>query len=143
MKPIFILLAITMLLSTSCKVEPADVNYGKDGCSYCKMTIVDKQHAAEIVTVKGKSIKYDAIECMINDLKSRKSEDIKIYLVNDYTDPGEFISVESATFLISESIASPMGAFLSGFSTKEAAQAVVDEQGGTIYTWKTIKKEIK
>jgi copper chaperone NosL len=136
-------LIILALLFSSCTVGPAEVNYGKDGCSYCKMTIVDRQHAAEIVTVKGKSIKYDAIECMINDIKSKKAEDIHMYLVNDYTSPGEFIPVESTTFLISEGIPSPMGAFLSGFSSKEAAQAVIEEQGGTIHTWETVKKEIK
>ena len=128
---------------TSCTVEPAEVNYGKDGCSYCKMTIVDKQHASEIVTVKGKSFKYDAIECMINDLKTRNAEDIQIYLINDYADPGEFIPAESATFLISEGIPSPMGAFLSGFSNKEAAQSAMEEHGGHIYTWDLVKKEIK
>jgi copper chaperone NosL len=30
------------------------------------MTIVDKVHAAEIVTKKGKVCKFDATECMIN-----------------------------------------------------------------------------
>ena len=30
------------------------------------MTIVDKVHAAEIVTQKGKVYKFDATECMIN-----------------------------------------------------------------------------
>ena len=139
----FASLLLLALLFNSCTVGPAEVNYGKDGCSYCKMTIVDKQHAAEIVTVKGKSIKYDAIECMINDIKSKKSEDIEMYLVNDYTNPGEFIPVESTTFLITEAIPSPMGAFLTGFSSKVAAQAVMEEQGGILYSWETVKKQIK
>ena len=29
------------------------------------MTIVDRQHAAEAVTSKGKVFKFDAIECMV------------------------------------------------------------------------------
>ena len=47
---------ITMLLA--CSVEPKPINYGRDACHFCKMTIVDNQHAAEIITLKGKAFKY-------------------------------------------------------------------------------------
>lgn len=30
------------------------------------MTIVDKQHAAQVVTKKGKAYSFDAIECMVH-----------------------------------------------------------------------------
>ena len=66
MKSIFIL-TISLVLIISCKVEESPINYGQDACKFCKMTIVDKQHAAEIVTKKGKPFKYDAIECMVRD----------------------------------------------------------------------------
>jgi copper chaperone NosL len=134
---------LTLLLVTSCKVEPEQINYGKDGCHFCKMTIVDNQHAAQLVTAKGKVYKYDAIECLINDLKKRDSAEVGMLLVNDYSNPGALISAESATFIISEGIPSPMGAFLSGFSTKEAAEKVISENGGTLYNWQTVRGQIK
>jgi copper chaperone NosL len=132
----------TVLIFSSCAIEQEEINYGKDGCHFCKMTIVDNQHAAQLVTAKGKVSKYDAIECLINDLKKRNSVDIGLLLVNDYSNPGELISAETATFLISEGIPSPMGAFLSGFNNKEDAESTKMDKGGALYDWQAIQKEI-
>ena len=61
------IVTILFLSLAACTVAPVPINFGSDGCHFCKMTIVDKQHAAELVTSKGKAYKYDAIECMIDD----------------------------------------------------------------------------
>lgn len=143
MKIIFRISILTLLLVSSCKVEPEQINYGKDTCHYCSMTIVDHQHASELVTAKGKVYKYDAIECLINDLKKRDSSEVGLLLVNDYSHPSELISAESATYLISEGVPSPMGAFLSAFSNKATAEAVKSEKGGEIFNWQEVKKQIK
>ena len=143
MKSILGISILTLLLFSSCKVEPEKINYGKDGCHFCSMTIVDHQHASELVTAKGKVYKYDAIECLINDLKKRDNAEVGLLLVNDYGHPGELISAETATFLISEGVPSPMGAFLSAFSNKAAAEAVKSEKGGEIFDWQAVKKQIK
>jgi len=142
MKNILLFSVFTLLIVSSCAIEQEEINYGKDGCHFCKMTIVDNQHAAELVTAKGKVTKYDAIECLINDLKKRDSTEVGLLLVNDYSNPGELISAESATYLISEGVPSPMGAFLSGFSIKEDAELLQSDKGGAIYDWQAVKKEI-
>ena len=49
------------------------------------MNIVDQQHAAEIVTEKGKPFKYDAIECMMRDIKMKKRNEISLFLITDYS----------------------------------------------------------
>ena len=143
MKIIYALSVLTFLLVSSCKIEPEQSNYGKDGCHFCKMTIVDNQHASELVTAKGKVYKYDAIECLINDLKKRDSTEVGMLLVNDYSNPGDLISAESAIFLISEGVPSPMGAFLSAFNDKADAEAVKSESGGALFDWQEVKKQIK
>ena len=40
---------------SACSVEPVEINYGEDACEFCKMNIVDKQHAAELVTPKRRA----------------------------------------------------------------------------------------
>ena len=102
----------------ACSVEPKPILYGSDGCHFCKMTIVDRQHAAQIVTNKGKVFNYDAIECMLNDLDSKDEQKIALILVNDYDAPGQLTDARDASYLISKAIPSPMGAFLTGFSIK-------------------------
>ena len=50
----FMLLSVCLLMA--CSQEPKPIEYGTDACHFCRMTIVDKVHGAEIVTDKGKVI---------------------------------------------------------------------------------------
>ena len=100
------------------------------------MTIVDRQHSAEIVTVKGKSYKYDAIECMMNDLSKWKRPDVALFLVADYDRPGELIDATNANYLISEDIPSPMGEFLSAFGDDISMD-------GEKFNWASLKERFE
>ena len=132
-----------VLILTSCNVGPEAIDYGNDGCNFCKMTIVDKVHASEIVTKKGKVFKFDATECMINFMKDFDTSEIELYLSNNYTEPEVLIDATKATFLISENIPSPMGAFLSAFKNKTDAEKFQKEKGGKLYTWETLLAHLK
>lgn len=135
----FLLVLIILTLLVACKVEESPINYGKDACHFCKMTIVDKQHAAEIVTKKGKPYKYDAIECMVRELNNEDENDIALVLINDYSTPGKLVDARSATYLISENLPSPMGANLTGFQNKLDAELVYKEKSGKLLTWNELK----
>lgn len=131
----FLFVAITFLVMVSCEVSPKPIDYGSDGCHFCSMTIVDRQHAAEIVTKKGKPFKFDAIECMMNHLKDIDVSTVELFLVNDFLDPGELIDAKEATFLISKDIPSPMGEYLSAFSSRKDAEQIEAENKGKLYAW--------
>lgn len=128
---------ITLLL-VSCGIRSKPIAYGEDACHYCKMTIVDTQHAAEMVTKKGKVYKFDASECMLNHLNDVGRESFSMFLVNDYNMPGDLINASNATFLVSQNIPSPMGEFLTAFKTDEEAQKAMEENGGELYNWENI-----
>lgn len=130
-----------LLLFTACNIEAEKINYGTDACHFCQMTIVDQQHAAQYVTQKGKQFKYDAIECLLNELSETGTDNVKIVLVSDYMNPGVVTDATTATYLISEEIKSPMGAFLSGFSQENQAKEFVKSENDKIYTWQTIKEK--
>ncbi len=139
-----LILFISSFILLSCKVEPKPINYGDDHCHFCDMTVVDKTHAAEVTTKKGKSYVYDAIECMVNDLNQKNNEDkMAFILVADYDNPGELIDAKNATFLISKKIKSPMGAYLSAFPSKEVAEKYQTDNGGEIFSWSELKLKIK
>jgi copper chaperone NosL len=138
------LIVALLLTFFSCNVSPQVIDYGSDGCHFCKMTIVDKVHAAEIVTNKGKVYKFDASECMINFLKDfEDASEVELYLTNNYTEPEVLIDATKATFLISENIPSPMGAFLSAFKRKSEANKILAEKGGTLYSWNALLVHFK
>jgi copper chaperone NosL len=122
----------------NCNTSPEAIEYGVDGCHFCKMTIVDKIHAAEIVTKKGKVYKFDSSECMINFLKEFDASQVKLYLSNSFSEPEKLIDATKATYLISKNIPSPMGAFLTAFKTKDEATKIQLEKEGTIFGWDTI-----
>jgi len=141
LKKITALVALTVLFN--CSVGPQPIYYGSDGCHFCKMTIVDKLHAAEIVTNKGKVYKFDATECMINFLDEFDTSTIELYLSNNYTEPEVLIDATQATFLISENIPSPMGAFLSAFKDKDEAVKIHTKKGGELYSWEELISRLK
>ena len=133
-------LAFCLLVSlASCSIKPEPIQYGMDGCTYCSMTIVDRQHASEYVTKKGKALKFDATECMMNQLREVNRDDIALYLVTDYTKPGEWVDATEATYLISENIPSPMGAFLSAFGSREVAERVQAASEGKLLSWEDLQ----
>ncbi len=138
---VFILLVLISVVFNSCAIEQSPIDYGKDACYFCKMNIVDRQHAAEIVTDKGKPYKYDAIECMMQDIKERERQfEVALYLITDYSEPGKLIDAAKATYLISEKLPSPMGANLTGFAKKEDAIKTQTEKDGNIYSWNELKE---
>ena len=140
----FVFLGIITLLLASCNVSPQPINYGSDACHYCDMTIVDRQHASQLVTLKGKAYKYDAIECMVHSLQDGfENTEMAYYLVADFKQPGELIDATKASYLVSEKLQSPMGANLSAFLNSEAAKKAQEEFTGDIYSWKEIQEHLK
>ena len=133
-----------LLILFSCKVEPQKINYGIDHCVFCEMTVVDKTHASEYVTKKGKSYIFDSIECMVHKMNQEHNEsDLAFILVNDYQNPGQLISAKSATYLITDKIKSPMGANLTAFGNMDKAKKIQQELGGSLYNWQELLTHLK
>ncbi|MDT0678460.1 nitrous oxide reductase accessory protein NosL [Autumnicola musiva] len=131
------------LIFISCEVNPQPIDYGNEACEYCKMTIVDKQHASQLVNTNGKVYNFDAIECMINYSEDNKGTVYQLYLINDFQKPGTLIDAKTASFLISPEVSSPMGASLSGFASKEAAKKAKNQYSGEVYNWTSITNKIR
>ncbi|MGW8121548.1 nitrous oxide reductase accessory protein NosL [Roseivirga echinicomitans] len=125
----------------SCEVKPQEIAYGADGCHFCKMTIVDTRHAAQLVTEKGKAFKYDAIECMVNDLAEWDEVPVKFFLVVDYSNPKTLMNAHEAHYLISEAIPSPMGENLSAFSSAQMRDEFLESKGGKAFNWESLKAQ--
>jgi copper chaperone NosL len=107
------------------------------------MTIVDKQHAAEVVTSKGKIYKFDAIECMVRFRKATSATKFAHEVVNDFEKPGELIPAAGAGFLISPAIPSPMGANLTAFENLAKAQNMQKSKGGEAMSWEELNKRLQ
>lgn len=124
-------------LFIACKIAPENINFGQDACHFCKMTIVDKPFAAELVTSKGKVYKYDAIECLVNNQLADNFE-VAHYLVYDFHNQDNFIEATQAFYVISDQIKSPMSENLAAFNSMEYAQEFIDTNSGKLLNWEEL-----
>lgn len=135
---------ITLLLQSSCtSAGPAPIQYGKDACTHCKMTITDHKFGAEITTRTNKVYKFDDVICLVNYLNSHKEieEKIKDIYVIDYRNEGNFISTSKALFLYSEEFKSPMGGAVAAFSIEKDFKSVNEHlTAAKTLNWESVKK---
>ena len=130
-----IIYLLILIISVSCSNEPKPIDYGADACDFCEMTIVSPAFSAQAVSTKGKQYKYDAIECMVNDLHQNEF-DMAVLQVADYSHPGNMISVKDAAFVIHDSLKSPMGANLAAVKKSERESLVNTE---STFDWEGLK----
>lgn len=140
-----IIIYSTLLFFFSCSLESEPINYGTDQCDHCRMTIMDKKFGAEIITKKGKALKFDALECMINyQLENKINEsDVDKYYCVDYSGPAKLKDAKEMTYLVSPKIKSPMGENISAYSEKNTAEKTFNDFGGEIFSWEGIKNRLK
>lgn len=106
------------------------------------MDIKDDNFRAKASHKSGKSYHFDAIECLVNYLKTKDELSFSELLVTDYPS-GKYIAAKTATFLKSEGLPSPMGADLSAFENSSEAQKTKTQKGGETYSWEEIKKRFE
>lgn len=135
------LLSLTLLVA--CSQEPAEIHYGSDECAQCKMMITDNRFATQIVTSKGRAIKFDAIECLTAYRRQHNDEleGAKLW-VSNFGSPGEWLPAQEALYVQSEVINSPMGASLLALPSMQKAKSHIGKNPGTLLNWEEVA-EIK
>lgn len=141
MKYIYLFLAIACMVA--CSNEPQEINYSKDICVFCKMTIMDKRFAAQCISSKGKVYKFDDVFCLNKFLKNGgvwKTEIKGIYFT-DYTAKPGWIPSDKVMLLKSDSLRSPMGGNIAGFSSKDDRENTNKQLKGELLSWDDIKPQ--
>ena len=141
MKNHLLLLALACFLF-DCGTSPQPIDYGQVGCDFCKMTVVDQRYAAQLITSKGKMFVFDATECMINHMRMEENQrhEYSHVLVTDYTLPTTLINAQTAIYLRSPELPSPMGAYITAFSNPQKVEELKEKQEGTVYDWDALNK---
>ncbi len=132
---------ICMLVMIGCKPEAEKINFGKDSCAECKMTIMDPKFGGEIVTKKSKVYKFDDAHCIAVFLERRGVElgDIHQTLFVNYENPDEFINAGNAEFVVSSQLKSPMGGNAGAFKTvSDAKKKSAEIEGSKVTNWATL-----
>ncbi|NQV50101.1 MAG: nitrous oxide reductase accessory protein NosL [Candidatus Marinimicrobia bacterium] len=140
----FILPILASLLLVNCEPTVQPINYGQDGCSYCRMTIVEDLYGAELLSVKGKVFKFDSIECLTAFvIKGEvKTEQTHSLYFTDFEDVGHLYPLNEMIFVQAKKLKSPMGLNLSAFRTQGTADNVAELYFGEIMTWEQVQNYV-
>lgn len=128
---------MAVIFLAACTVEPDPILYGVQECAHCRMTITERPFAAQLMTDKGRTHSFDAIECMMRFTNSNFESDheVRLFRVADQQSPHDLFDATTATYLVSESIPSPMGGNLSAYRSRDAAEMRLGVEMGDIMTW--------
>ncbi|HEY6505866.1 MAG TPA: nitrous oxide reductase accessory protein NosL [Chitinophagaceae bacterium] len=137
--------SVVLLLLISCNTNPEPFQPGKDVCQFCKMGITDTRFGGEIITKKGKVLKFDDLHCMISFLKmgGEAEKDIAKKVTLDFGKPNEFIDVQSATFVASPELKSPMGSNTAGFPGKQEAENYAKGKQAELMNWLQLYNKVQ
>lgn len=96
--------------SACARSGPESIAYDADVCAYCRMTISDPRFGAAIVTLKGRTLDFDSIDCLVSYWKSRGlDEHAASAWVADFRRPGTLIEAAGARFIDLGGGRAPMG----------------------------------
>jgi copper chaperone NosL len=144
-KTFLTIITLLLLVLTACSPKPEPLNFGQDGCAYCKMKMMDDRYGAEIVTTKGKVYKFDSIECLAADLvKGTVPKGVihSLYVI-DFETPGQLIPTDSAHFVISKKLLSPMGMNISAYRDTAIAANVARLYFGEQVSWQAVQDSVR
>ncbi len=141
----FLILLITSLILTACerKTSYEPIIISKDVCHYCKMVITDKRFGAEFVTEKGKTFKFDAIECFGHYFEDNISTKGTAYIVDSF-ETGKMLEFKKAYYYNDPSVRSPMGRGLFSGESKNLFLEKIKNSSGSkeVLTWQEVLKLI-
>lgn len=126
----------------SCKRQFEPIAYGREACTHCRMTIMDKRFAAEIITSKGKAFKFDDFGCLLTWVKEQNFHDRSaLIFVAEFNKPGgAFLDAHQAVFIHSEELRSPMNGNLAAMASKTGAKQLNTGSNSELLTWINLSK---
>lgn len=131
---------ILCLFVSGCTTQPQPVQFGHDGCDFCKMTILDAHYGGEVVTKKGRVYKFDDAHCITSFLQSNIPETAVagVYLLDYLT--SNLVKADRCYLLNSDELHSPMGGNTAAFVSETDRLHIQQQFKGRQLTWNEYKK---
>jgi len=136
-------LIIIAFLITGCEPKPQPINLGSDQCAYCRMMITEQEFGSQILNTQGRSFKFDSVECMAAYDLTEDGENMHSKWVPDFLNRDNWLRAEDAVYLHSETLRSPMGMYLTAYSSREDAGQMKAEYGGEIVDYLKVREIVR
>ncbi|MFN3975131.1 MAG: nitrous oxide reductase accessory protein NosL [Dehalococcoidia bacterium] len=111
--------------------KPPPIRYGRSVCAYCGMIINEARYAAGAVLEGGSSRLFDDIGDMFLYFRAHPEERPLALFVHDYATE-QWIRAETAYYVVSPQILSPMGHGIAAFAQRPQAEAFAQEKQGRV-----------
>jgi copper chaperone NosL len=140
---VYLILLLLAMVASACgssapaEIGPPEIVLGEDRCVECGMIISDLRFAAAAVTPEGASLLFDDIGDMLRYRTRAELPEGTVYFVHDY-DSREWLEADSAFYVQSNRIHSPMGSGVAAFALQARAEAMAAEQEGTIMDYASL-----
>lgn len=144
--PYIFLALIFTAVATACSVNdsPQPIALGKDLCEGCKMAITDGKFGCELITDKGRCLKFDDLSCLFHYIGKNQLDDNRIrkIYVGDYMHPETLLDIRTAGLVLGNDIASPMNGGVAAFSDMAVAKKfALDHKAVLLDSWTRLKPQ--
>jgi copper chaperone NosL len=136
--PRTLLIGATATLLAACGPRgPRPITLGTESCGHCHMTIADPRFTAEAISNTGKTFVFDDVDCLAAWL-GEHSTPIASAWVTSFVDREHWLPADSAVYLRTDSLHTPMGSGLIALRAGGEADSVQRALGGSILTWREV-----
>ena len=118
--------------------QPPDIAYGQDVCDECGMIIDEPRFAAASLTTDSMMSKFDDIGDMLAFHAGRPDVQVHAWFVHDYNTE-EWMRGETAFYVRSAQIVSPMGHGIAAFRDRSAAETFAGGIGASVLTFDALR----
>ena len=120
--------------------KPDPIVYNADACDYCRMQISDPRFGAELVTAKGRTLKFDSIECLVGYYRQAASANaVASVWVSDFRHPGTMLDASTARFVDIGPGRAPMGRGWAAVASARDAAALGFIDSTAIKRWSDLQ----
>jgi nitrous oxide reductase accessory protein NosL len=124
--------------ATAEPVAPPEINYGHDFCDECNMIIGYDKFAAATILANGDARKFDEVSNMLFYHLKHPDEQVRAWFVHDYASK-VWIRGETAFYVQSAAIITPMNDGIVAFEKEAKAQEVAAAKNGEVFTFEEIQ----
>ncbi|MBI4791128.1 MAG: nitrous oxide reductase accessory protein NosL [Chloroflexi bacterium] len=134
----FLLFAFYFLLAAcgpqSSEPRPPEIVYGREMCDACGMIISEPRFAAATLTTDGKTLKFDDAGEMFSYHTRHPEMNVRVWFVHDYNSQA-WINGQTAFYVMSAEVKSPMGTGVAAFADQTGAQAFAGRLNAQVLTF--------
>jgi copper chaperone NosL len=139
---LLIVLLVTACAQKSNEPQPPEIIIGQTLCDSCGMIISEAKFAAATIMLNGEPRKFDDIGEMIKyHMMDHPEAQVKVWFVHDYPSK-EWMRGETAFFVLSPKLKTPMGGGVAAFRDQAAAKKFAIDLEGKVYNFDELRVEL-